>query len=197
MTRDGDYYGSAVNRAARLMAVGHGGQIVCSQATGDLARRRAAEGTVLVDLGEHRLRDLSRPERLFQVNAPGLTGTFAPLRSFDAFPSNLPAQLSSFVGREDDVAEIGRVLREKRLVTLTGVGGVGKTRLALQAAAEVLPRFRDGAWLCELAPVRDPGRRGGCARGRVPGHGSPGHDAAGLPCRLPGGAGAAHRARQL
>jgi predicted ATPase len=113
------------------------------------------EGVVLVDLGEHRLRDLSRPERVFQVNAPGLTETFAPLRSLEAFPSNLPAQLSSFVGRERDVAEIGEVLREKRLVTLTGVGGVGKTRLALQAAAEVLPRFPDGAWLCELASVRD------------------------------------------
>jgi predicted ATPase/class 3 adenylate cyclase len=154
--RDGDYYGSALNRAARLMAVGHGGQIVCSQATADLARDALAEGVVLVDLGEHRLRDLSRPERLFQVNAPGLSGTFAPLRSLDAFPSNLPAQLSSFVGRELDVADIAQVLREKRLVTLTGVGGVGKTRLALQVAAEVLPRFRDGAWLCELAAVRDP-----------------------------------------
>jgi hypothetical protein len=154
--RDGDYYGSALNRAARLMAVAHGGQIVCSQATADLARDALAEGVELVDLGEHRLRDLSRPERLFQVNAPGLTWAFAPLRSLDAFPGNLPAQLSSFVGRERDVAEIAQVLHEKRLVTLTGVGGVGKTRLALQVAAEVLPRFRDGAWLCELAAVRDP-----------------------------------------
>ena len=119
-------------------------------------RDALAEGVVLVDLGEHRLRDLSRPERVFQVNAPGLTRTFAPLRSLDAFPSKLPAQLSSFVGREDEVAEIAQVLREKRLVTLTGVGGVGKTRLALQVAAEVLPRFGDGAWLCELAAVRDP-----------------------------------------
>ena len=154
--RDGDYYSSAVNRAARLMAVGHGGQIVCSQATADLARDALAEGVELIDLGEHRLRDLSRPERLFQVNAPGLIGTFAPLRSLDSFPSNLPAQLSSFVGREGDVIELAQVLREKRLVTLTGVGGVGKTRLSLQVAAEVLPRFRDGAWFCELAPVRDP-----------------------------------------
>ena len=154
--RDGDYYGSSLNRAARLMAVGHGGQIVCSQATADLARDALSEGVTLVDLGEHRLRDLSRPERLFQVNAPGLTRTFAPLRSLDAFPSNLPAQLSSFVGREDDVAEIAQILREKRLVTLTGVGGVGKTQLSLQVAAEVLPHFRDGAWFCELAAVRDP-----------------------------------------
>jgi len=154
--RDGDYYGTAVNRAARLMAVGHGGQIVCSQSTAELARDALTDGVVLVDLGEHRLRDLSRPERLFQVNVPGLARTYAPLRSLDAFPSNLPAQLSSFVGREVDVAEIAQMLAEKRLVTLTGVGGVGKTRLALQVAAEVLPRFRDGAWLCELAAVRDP-----------------------------------------
>ena len=154
--RDGDYYGSALNRAARLMAVGHGGQIVCSQATADLARDELAEGVALVDLGEHRLRDLSQPERVFQVNAPGLMGTFAPLRSVDAFPGNLPLQVSSFVGRERELARVVKALDDARVVTLTGVGGVGKTRLALQVAAEVLPGFREGAWLVELAPVRDP-----------------------------------------
>ncbi len=153
--RDGDYYGSALNRAARLMAVGHGGQIVCSHATADLAREALAEGVALVDLGEHRLRDLSQPERVFQVNAPGLTGTFAPLRTLDAFPGNLPMQVSSFVGRERELARVVKALDDARVVTLTGVGGVGKTRLALQAAADVLPRFREGAWLVELAPVRD------------------------------------------
>ncbi len=153
--RDGDYFGSAVNRAARLEAIAHGGQVVCSQAAADLARDALTEGVALVDLGEHRLRDLSRPERVFQVNAPGLVDTFARLRTLDAFPSNLPAQLSSFVGRERDVADLAQLLGEKRLVTLTGVGGVGKTRLALQVAAEVLDRFADGAWLCELAAVRD------------------------------------------
>jgi predicted ATPase/class 3 adenylate cyclase len=154
--RDGDYYGSALNRAARLMAVGHGGQIVCSQATADLAREALAEGIALVDLGEHRLRDLSQPERVFQVNAPGLMGTFAPLRTLDAFPGNLPMQMSSFVGRERELARVVKALDDARVVTLTGVGGVGKTRLALQVAADVLPRFREGAWLVELAPVRDP-----------------------------------------
>jgi predicted ATPase/class 3 adenylate cyclase len=154
--RDGDYFGSSLNRAARLMGVAHGGQIVCSQATADLARDTIAEGLTLADLGEHRLRDLSRPERVFQVCARGLAGEFAALTSIDAFPGNLPLQVSSFVGREREVERVGAALEESRVVTLTGVGGVGKTRLALQVAADVLPRFREGAWLVELAAVRDP-----------------------------------------
>src|SRR4051794_14689331 len=152
--RDGDYYGSAVNRAARLMATGHGGQIVVSLATSELAR----EGTVeLLDLGEHRLPDLARPERVFQVVHPGLPAEFPVLRSLDAFPSNLPLQLTGFVGRENELAEIAAALESARVVTLTGIGGVGKTRVALQAAARLLVRYRDGAWFCELAPVGDPG----------------------------------------
>ncbi len=154
--RDRDYFGSAVNRAARLEAIAHGGQIVCSQATADLARDVLAEGVAFVDLGEHRLRDLSRPERVFQVSASGLQGQFGPLASVDAFPGKLPLQVSSFIGRERELARIVNALDESRVVTLTGVGGVGKTRLALQVAAELLPRFRYGAWLCELAPVRSP-----------------------------------------
>jgi class 3 adenylate cyclase len=154
--RDGDYFGSSLNRAARLMGVAHGGQVVCSQATTDLAREVLAEGVDFVDLGEHRLRDLSRAEHVFQVCAPGLAGEFAPLASLDAFPGNLPLQVSSFVGREQEIALTKAALDEARVVTLTGVGGVGKTRLALQVAAEVLPRFREGAWLVELAGVRDP-----------------------------------------
>jgi predicted ATPase/class 3 adenylate cyclase len=153
--RDGDYFGSAVNRSARLEAIAHGGQIVCSQATTDLARDVLAEGVVFVDLGEHRLRDLSRAERVFQVHAPGLQSRFAPLASVDAFPGNLPRELTSFVGRQDELAGIAKALDEWRLVTLTGTGGVGKTRLAVRVAAEVLPRFRDGAWLCELAVASD------------------------------------------
>jgi len=154
--RGGDYFGPSLNRAARLTAVAHGGQIVCSQATADLARDGLPEGVTLLDLGEHRLRDLSRPERVFQVQAPGLLGEFGPLASVDAFPGNLPLQVSSFIGREREVARIATALDRARVVTLTGVGGVGKTRLALQVAAEVLPRFREGAWLCELAAIRDP-----------------------------------------
>jgi len=154
--RDGDYHGTALNRAARLMDAAHGGQVVVSGVTAALVDGHSAEAVDLVPLGEHRLRDLAEPIAVFQLAAPGLERDFPALRSLAAFPSNLPAQLSSFVGREGDVAELAQVLREKRLVTLTGVGGVGKTRLALQVAAEVLPRFRDGAWLCELAVVRDP-----------------------------------------
>jgi len=154
--RDGDYFGSSLNRAARLMGVAHGGQVVCSQATTDLARDVLAEGVGFVDLGEHRLRDLSRAERVFQVNATGLGSEFAALTSIDAFPGNLPLQMSSFIGREREIERTVEALGDARVVTLTGVGGVGKTRLALQIAAEVLPRFREGAWLVELAPVRDP-----------------------------------------
>src|SRR4029077_12100398 len=152
--RDGDYYGSEVNRAARLMGVAHGGQIVISLATSTLVRDASVE---LVDLGEHRLRDLTNAERIFQVSASRLAQEFPPLRSLDAFPGNLPVPVSSFIGREVEIARVEKALHESRVVTLTGVGGVGKTRLALQVAAEVIGRFPDGAWLCELAPVSDPG----------------------------------------
>jgi predicted ATPase/class 3 adenylate cyclase len=154
--RDGDYFGGSLNRAARLMAVAHGGQVVCSHATADLARDELAEDVGFVDLGEHRLRDLSRAEQVFQVSAPGLLSDFPSLTSLDAFPGNLPLQVSSFIGRDRELLRVAKALGESRVVTLTGVGGVGKTRLALQVAAEVLPQFREGAWLVELAPVRDP-----------------------------------------
>jgi predicted ATPase len=146
--RDGDYFGPAVNRAARLMALGHGGQTLCSSATAELV-----DGVELVDLGEHRLRDLSEPQRVFQVGS----GWFRALRSLDGLGSNLPAQTSVFVGRELELGQVASLLAASRIVTLTGVGGVGKTRLALHAGAELLPRFRDGVWLVELAPVLDPG----------------------------------------
>jgi predicted ATPase/class 3 adenylate cyclase len=153
--RDGDYYGTAVNRAARIMGVAHGGQIVCSGATEGLVRDDLPPGVELVDLGEHRLRDLARAEHLFQIRAPGLPFEFPPLQSLDAFPGNLPGQLTSFVGRDDDLDGVSSVLDDARLVTLTGVGGVGKTRLALEIAASALPQVPDGAWWCELAPAGD------------------------------------------
>jgi predicted ATPase/class 3 adenylate cyclase len=152
--RGDDYFGPTLNRAARLMAVAHGGQVVCSHATADLARDVLAEVEFL-DLGEHRLRDLSRAERVFQVCAAGLRSAFAPLQSVDAFPGNLPVQTSSFVGRSAEVRATIKALGESRMVTLTGVGGVGKTRLAVQVAGEVLPEYPDGAWLCELASAGD------------------------------------------
>jgi predicted ATPase/class 3 adenylate cyclase len=154
--RAGDYYGGALNRAARLMNTAHGGQIVLSRATQELLRDDLVDEFDLVDLGEHRLRDLSRPERVFQVSAPGLLADFPPLRSLDAVPGNLPVQVTSFVGREQDLERVAATLGEARVVTLTGVGGVGKTRLALQVAGEMSAVFRDGTWLCELAGVRDP-----------------------------------------
>ena len=150
--RDGDYYGSEVNRAARLMSIAHGGQVVVSASTRSLVRDGPVE---LVDLGEHRLRDLTMAERVFEVRAPGLSAGFPALRSLDAFPGNLPRQLTSFVGRHAELAGIVTALDEWRLVTVTGTGGVGKTRLAVQVAAETLPRFGDGAWWCELAVASD------------------------------------------
>ena len=141
--RDGDYFGSTLNRCARLMAIAHGGQIVSSEATASLVRERDD----LRDLGEHRLRDLSRAERVWQVGG----GEFAALRSLTAASTNLPLLGNAFVGRVAELEAIVNELAVSRLVTLTGVGGVGKTRLALQVAAEVLPRFADGVWLCELA----------------------------------------------
>jgi len=153
--RDGDYFGTATNRAARLMSVAHGGQILVSLSTEELLSDGAREGITLVDLGEHRLRDLSRPDRVFQIRATGLATDFPPIRSLDAFPGNLPVQLTSFVGRHDELVELGTLLRDVRLVTVTGTGGVGKTRLAVQLAAELLQRFPDGAWLCELAAASD------------------------------------------
>jgi predicted ATPase/class 3 adenylate cyclase len=146
--RGGDYFGTTLNRTARLMEIGHGGEILCSAPTASLIEAEVP----LIDLGEHRLRDLDRPLRVYQVGE----GVFPPLRSLHAFPGNLPLQVSSFIGREHDLARVAKALEDSRVVTLTGVGGVGKTRLALQVAAEVLPRFKDGAWLCELASVRDP-----------------------------------------
>ncbi|MDQ6852173.1 MAG: adenylate/guanylate cyclase domain-containing protein [Actinomycetota bacterium] len=153
--RDGDYYGTALNRAARLMSAGHGGQVLVSHATEELVRDAVDEGVELQDLGTHRLRDLTRPERVFQLGVPGLRADFPPIRSLDTFPGNLPPQLTSFVGRDEELAGVAKALDESRLVTLTGVGGVGKTRLAIQLAADVVPRFRDGAWLCELAAAPD------------------------------------------
>ena len=149
--RDGDYFGPALNRAARVMAAGHGGQIVVAASTASLV-----DGVELVDLGEYRLRDLSGATRLFQVRADGLEVGFPRLQTMDVVPGNLPVQVTSFVGRAVEVTEVTEQARAHRLVTLTGVGGVGKTRLALQVAVELGAEFSDGVWLVELAPVGDP-----------------------------------------
>jgi predicted ATPase len=149
--RADDYHGPVLNRAARVMAAGHGGQILLARSTAGLV-----EGVDLADLGAHRLRDLSASEHLFQVRAPGLKTAFPALRTPDMVPGNLPVQSTSFIGREGQVVQVAGLVRERRLVTLTGVGGVGKTRLALEVADWVDEDFPDGIWLVELAAIGDP-----------------------------------------
>jgi predicted ATPase/class 3 adenylate cyclase len=151
-----NYVGLDVHRAARVAAAGHGGQVLISAATRSLAQQNLPEGVTLRDLGEHRLKDLAQPERLAMLVVPGCPTEFPPLRTVDAVPNNLPLQLTSFIGREQEVAEVGRTLLDgARLVTLTGPGGTGKTRLSLQVAAEVSDRFPDGVFFVPLAPVSD------------------------------------------
>jgi predicted ATPase/class 3 adenylate cyclase len=153
--RGGDYFGPTLNRVARLLAIGHGGQVLVSGAAAELLQEALPEQGGLRDLGPHRLKDLARPERVYQLAAPGLLDEFPALRSLEHLPNNLPQQLTSFVGRDDAVAEIKQFLSEHRLVTLLGTGGVGKTRCAIQAAAELLDGYADGAWFVELAPISD------------------------------------------
>ncbi len=154
--RAGDYYGPAVNRAARLMSAGHGGQVLVSALTAGLAQDDLPQCAGLLDLGEHRLKDLVRPEHIYQLTHPDLPAEFPPILSLDALPNNLPVQLTSFVGRGRELAETAGLLVGCRLLTLTGSGGVGKTRLALQTAAEALANFPGGAWFVELAPLVEP-----------------------------------------
>ncbi len=154
--REGDYFGTAVNRAARLMSVAHGGQILISSAAMELVRDQLRDGIALRDLGERRLKDLSRPEHIYQLCHPSLPDEFPALTTLDSFPNNLPIQLTSFIGREVEIAEIQGLLNTSRLVTLTGSGGTGKTRLSQEVGAQLLADFPHGVWLVELAPLSDP-----------------------------------------
>jgi hypothetical protein len=149
--RDGDYFGTVLNRAARVMAAGHGGQILVAESTAVLL-----SGVDLLDLGPRRSRDVSAPVGVFQVRAPGLRTEFPSLRALDTSPGNLRPAATSFIGRDADVTKVEAALRAHRLVTLTGVGGVGKTRLALEVAAQLANEFTDGVWVFELAAVADP-----------------------------------------
>ena len=155
--RDGDYYGPALNRAARLMAAGHGGQILVSLATKELVRNRLP-GIALRDMGERRLKDLLQPERIYQVVAPDLPADFAPLKTLDTRPNNLPAQTTPFIGREKAICAVKETLSNAnvRLLTLSGVGGTGKTRLALQAAADMVDEFEHGVYFVPLDALSDP-----------------------------------------
>ncbi len=152
--RDNDYFGTAVNRAARIMAAAHGGQVLLSGAVATLIGEHPT-GIELRDLGRVRLRDLTSPEHVYQLLHPKLRADFPPLRSLEATPNNLPQQLTSFVGRERELAQARDLLSRTRLLTLLGVGGLGKSRLSLQIAAEVLEAFPDGVWLVELASIAD------------------------------------------
>jgi len=151
--RDNDFFGNAVNRAARIMSTAHGGQILLSQAVATLVRDRLPPGVALLDLGSVRLRDLANPERIYQVVHPQLRQEFPALRSLEATPNNLPQQITSFIGRGRELAEAKGLLGSARLLTLFGVGGIGKTRLSLQLAADVMDDYPDGVWFVELAPV--------------------------------------------
>jgi predicted ATPase/class 3 adenylate cyclase len=154
--RGGDYYGLQVNLAARIMGLGYGGQILLSEVTTKLVENSLPQGCTLTDLGEHRLKGIAPVERIFQLCHPNLAADFPPLKSLATFKHNLPRQLSSFVGRTQELMEINRLIKDTSLLTLLGPGGTGKTRLMLQAAEEVIEDYPDGVWLVELAPLTDP-----------------------------------------
>ena len=153
--RDGDYFGQPLNRLARLLSAGYGGQMLISAATHELVRDHLPDGVSLHDWGNHRLRDLERPEHIYQVLAPDLPADFPPLKTLDNFANNLPSQMTSFIGREEEIADVQRRLASTRLLTLTGPGGTGKTRLTLQVAADLLEHFPNGVWFVELAHLTD------------------------------------------
>ncbi|MCI0877641.1 MAG: adenylate/guanylate cyclase domain-containing protein [Chloroflexi bacterium] len=151
--REHDYYGTTVNRCARLRAIAHGGQVLVSQATAQLVQDMLPEGVFLRDMGSHRLKDLQRPEQVFQLIHPELPADFPDLKSLDAHPHNLPVQLTSFIGREEEIDEVNGLLSTARLVTLLGAGGSGKTRLAQEIGASVIEDYPDGVWFIGLAAL--------------------------------------------
>ncbi len=151
-----EYLGLDVHRAARVASAGHGGQVLVSETTRVLVDHALPSGLMLKDLGMHRLKDLARPERLFQLTVDGLPADFPPLKTLEATPNNLPTQLTSFIGRDDQLREAKLLLARSRLLTLTGPGGTGKTRLSLEIAAEVLDQFADGVYFVPLSAVHDP-----------------------------------------
>ena len=153
--RDDDLFGSPVNRAARIMKAAHGGQILISQAVVDRVGDRLPAKVALRDLGAVRLRDLATSERVYQLLHPQLRQDFPALRSLEATPNNLPQQVTSFIGRERELSEAKALLETTRLLTLFGMGGLGKTRLSLQIGAEVLEKYPDGVWFVDLAPIKD------------------------------------------
>lgn len=157
LTSEQEYTGYAtIALTHRLMSAGHGGQVLLSGATRELVRDALPPGSEILDLGERRLKDMVRLEHIYQLNTVGLPAVFPPLKTLDTFPNNLPIQLTNFIGREKEISRVKQLLRDHRLVTLTGSGGTGKTRLSLQVAADMLGHFPQGIWFVELAPLTDP-----------------------------------------
>ncbi|MDQ6931547.1 MAG: hypothetical protein M3160_00060 [Candidatus Eremiobacteraeota bacterium] len=153
--RDGDYFGPALNRVARLMSIGHGGQVLLSDATRALVQDDLPTDAKVMDLGWQRLKDLTQPEHVWQLNVSDSPADFPPLKSLDALPNNLPIQATSFVGRERDVAQVKNLIERHSLLSLLGTGGIGKTRLALQVGSELIDQFADGVWFADFAPISD------------------------------------------
>ena len=159
-SREGDFFGQALNRDARILAIGHGGQILLSAVAAALARALLPAGVELRDLGRIGCATSTDPSRSSRLPSPTSPRPFRPLRSLTSRRSNLPLPLTSFVGREREVAEVERLIEQGRLVTLIGTGGTGKTRLMIEVAGRVVPRFEDGVWLAELAALGDAGEIG-------------------------------------
>src|SRR5450755_4477186 len=153
--RNADYFGPTVNRVARLMSIGHGGQVLVSGAVASALHDSLPSDATLIDLGMRRLKDLTQPEQVWQLAISGLRSEFPPLNSLDARANNLPTQLTNLFGREHDLEEVKSLVGRHRLLTLFGAGGVGKTRVALQVGADLLDRFPDGVWFADLAPISD------------------------------------------
>lgn len=153
--RNGDYYGSTLNRAARIMSIGHGGQILVSETALQIAQEHLSENVTVLDLGQHQLKGLSKAEKIFQISTPELQQEFPALKSQTRATNNLPTQLTSFIGRERELAEAKLRLEDARLLTLIGPGGTGKTRLSIQLGSKLVSNFKDGVWLIEFAPISD------------------------------------------
>ncbi len=153
----GEYVSSlTLSRTARLLSAGHGGQILLSLPTAELVRDHLPPQIILRDLGAHLLKDLVRPEKIYQAVVPDLPTEFLPLKTLETHPNNLPIQLTSFIGREQEMRRVKEILNGTRLIMLTGAGGTGKTRLALQVAADLIDEFPDGVWFIEFGPLSDP-----------------------------------------
>src|SRR6188472_3471740 len=150
------YVGLHVHRASRIASVAHGGQVLLSSETRALVGRSLPDGVELRDVGEHRLKDLEHPEHLWQLVIPDLRSEFAAISSLEATPNNLPQRLTTFLGREGEIGEVGDLLESHRLLTLTGPGGTGKTRLSVEVARRMLARYPDGVYFVELASITDP-----------------------------------------